>query len=455
MLYENLGVNSENHLTIKGRDTVELAGKYGTPLYVLDTDSVYESCLRYKALMAKYFGPDSFPLYASKAFSCKEIYRIVQRAGIGADVASGGEIYTAVAAGFPMEKAYFHGNNKTEADIRQALDCGVGCFAVDNAEELETLTKELGNRCQESGEKETSPSLFPDSCVLTPVPCTPQRIMLRLSPGIDPHTHKAVVTGSVDSKFGTAIATGQAMELVKRALSCKNLILEGLHCHIGSQILEYSPYPDAARIMIGFIAEIKKETGHTVGVLNLGGGFGVRYTEDDPEFDYEKAIADIAAAVEGACKEHGVEKPAIVLEPGRSIIAPAGVTLYTIGSFKTITGYKSYVSVDGGMPDNPRYALYQSKYSFSVANRADDPREVRATVAGRCCESGDLLQENAPLQRCGKGDILAVLGTGAYNYSMASNYNRIPRPPVLAIEKEGERLIIKRETYEDLIRNDV
>lgn len=431
MLHKNLAISGDNHLTIAGFDTVELAKKYGTPLYVLDTDTVYENCVTYKTLIEKYFGEGSMPLVASKALSCKEIYRIAAKAGIGTDMVSGGEIYTAFSAGFPMERAYFHGNNKTDKDIAFALDCGVGCFVLDNNEEIEALEAEAAKRNVKV------------------------RVMLRVSPGIDPHTFKAVVTGSVDSKFGVAIETGQALETAKKILSCKQLVFEGFHCHIGSQIFDYEPFATAAETMLAFIAEVKKETGYTVSTLNLGGGFGVRYVESDPVFDYEKALSDIADAMDKCYAKYGLPKLKILFEPGRSIVAAAGLTLYTVGSHKTITGYKSYVSVDGGMPDNPRYALYQSKYTCLVANKAGDEKTETVTVAGRCCESGDLIQEEAPLQPCERGDTLAVLVTGAYNYSMASNYNRLPRPAMVGVGKDGDRLIIKRESYEDLVRNDI
>jgi len=431
MLHNNLGINDSGNLTIAGFDTVSLAKKYGTPLYVLDTDYVFNSCIKYKNLIAKYFGEGSKPLLASKALSCMEVYRIANKAGIGIDVVSCGEIYTAKKAGFPMENAYFHGNNKTDADIKMALDNGVGCFVVDNLDELAALQREAASRN------------------------VTVRAMLRVSPGIDPHTHKAVATGSVDSKFGVAIETGQAMDAVKKLLACSNLEFEGLHCHIGSQIFDYKPFAEAAEQMIRFISQIKSETGVTVPALNLGGGFGVKYTDADPDFDYEKVLSDISQSIENTCKALGVERPRVYFEPGRSMVAAAGLTLYTVGSFKTITGYKSYVSIDGGMPDNPRYALYQSKYTCLIANKAGADKNVCATVAGRCCESGDLIQEDVPLQECGRGDILAVLVTGAYNYSMASNYNRLPRPAMVGVGNEGDRIIIKRESFEDIVSNDI
>lgn len=431
MLHPNLGINGDGHLTLAGFDTVALAEKYGTPLYVLDTDYVHNSCIKYKELAKKHFADGSKVLFASKALSCMEIYRIASATDICIDVVSGGEIYTAFKAGFPMERAYFHGNNKTDSDIAFALDCGVGCFVVDNLDEMAALQREAEKRGINVN------------------------VMLRVSPGIDPHTHKAVVTGSVDSKFGIAIETGQALDAVKVLFGCKNLVFEGLHCHIGSQIFEYRPFADAAATLIAFAAQIKRETGVDTPALNLGGGFGVRYVEEDAEFDYEKVISGIAHSVRESCDKFGVKLPAVYIEPGRSIVAAAGLTLYTVGSFKTITGYKSYVSVDGGLPDNPRYALYQSKYTCLIANKAAQPKTVCATVAGRCCESGDLVQEDVMLQPCKRGDKLAVLVTGAYNYSMASNYNRLPRPAMVGVGKDGDRLIVRRESYEDIVKNDI
>ncbi len=431
MIHNNLSINENGNLTIAGYDTVELAKKYGTPLYVLDTDRVYDSCVKYKTLIEKYFGEGSKPLFASKSLSCMEIYRIAAKAGIGIDVVSGGEIFTAHKAGFPLCNAYFHGNNKTDADINFALDCGVGCFVVDNLEEINAL--------QSAAEKR-------DIKV---------NVMLRVSPGIDPHTHKSIVTGSVDSKFGIAIETGQALEAVKALLNCDNLVFEGLHCHIGSQIFEYTPFADAAATLIRFVADIKAQTGVCVTALNLGGGFGVKYTEEDADFDYEAVLSQISDSICKTCNSLNVKRPKVYFEPGRSVVAAAGLTLYTVGSYKTITGYKSYVSIDGGMPDNPRYALYQSKYTCLIANKAGAEKKIVATVAGRCCESGDLIQEDVALQECERGDILAVLVTGAYNYSMASNYNRLPRPAMVGVGKDGDRVIIKRESYEDLVKNDI
>ena len=431
IIHSHFDVNEKGHLTIGGVDTVDIAKEFGTPTYVLDENVIRENCRTYRRAAEEYFGADALPLYASKALCFTGIYKLAAEEGMGVDCVSGGELYTAKKAGFPAEKIYFHGNNKTDRDICDAMDMGVGTFVVDNHEELRAISAEAQKRGMT------------------------QRILLRITPGIDPHTHRAVVTGNVDSKFGNPIVTGQAMEIVKTALETKGVRLVGLHCHIGSQIFDIEPFSDAANIMVRFIAQIKKECGFEVEELNLGGGLGVRYTEYDKEIDYASAIRDIAAIVTGYCKENDIRMPRVILEPGRSLVAAAGLTLYTVGSVKEIPGFRTYVSVDGGMPDNPRYALYQSQYTALIANKADRAKTERVTIAGRCCESGDLLGENMELQSAERGDILAVLVTGAYNYSMASNYNRLPRPPIVMVKDGKTRIVVKRETYEDITANDV
>ena len=431
ILHHHFDTNEKGHLTVGGMDTVELAQKHGTPLYLVDENALRTQCRTYRRAAVESFGEDALPLYASKALCFTEIYRIAAEEGMGIDCVSGGELYTAKKAGFPAQRIYFHGNNKTDKDISDAMDMGVGTFVVDNCDELCAVSAEAVRRG------------------------ITQRILLRITPGIDPHTHKAIVTGNVDSKFGSAIVTGQAMDIVKKAIAADGIELAGLHCHIGSQIFDIEPFADAAKIMTKFISEIKKECGYEIKELNLGGGLGVRYTEYDREIDYDAAVADIAAVVKGLCAESGIKLPRVILEPGRSLVAAAGATLYTIGSVKEIPNFRNYISVDGGMPDNPRYALYQSQYTALIANKATAPRDYRATIAGRCCESGDLLGENMEIQKAERGDILAVLVTGAYNYSMASNYNRIPRPPVVMIKDGKDRVAVKRETYEDLTRNDI
>lgn len=431
MLHDNLSVNEAGHLTLGGVDTVKMAEKYGTPLYLLDEDRVRKNCRTYLDAMKEYFGGASGPLLASKALSFKGIYRIAKEEGMRTDLVSLGEMFTAEAAGFPLSRAYFHGNNKTDKDIATAIEHGVGTFVVDNREELYAIDR----IAREKG-----------IC---------QNILMRLSPGIDPHTQEKISTGKVDSKFGTAIETGQAEALVKEALALKGVHLLGFHCHVGSQIFEETPFTDAADIMLAFMACMRDKYGFTATVLNLGGGFGVRYTEDDPKIDYTANIRLVAEHVKARCKEYAFPMPEVLMEPGRSIVADAGVTLYTVGSVKTITGYKSYVSVDGGMPDNPRYALYGSRYTVELASNMRAPKDLVATVAGRCCESGDLIGEDMTLARPARGDILAVLVTGAYNFSMASNYNRIPRAPLVLLSGGCDRIGVKGESYEDLYRLDI
>ena len=431
ILYPHFDINEKGHLTIGGADSVELAKEFGTPAYIIDENVVRARCREYLGAAAKSFGADALPLYASKALCFTEMYRIAKEEGMGIDCVSSGELYTAKRAGFPAERIYFHGNNKTDFDISFAMDMGVGRIVVDNLDELAAVSAEASKRG------------------------TTQGILLRITPGIDPHTHRAVVTGNVDSKFGSAIATGQALEIVEAAIKAKSIELVGLHCHIGSQIFDIEPFSDAADIMVRFIAEIKEKLGFEVRELNLGGGLGVAYTEDDAQISYADSIEKIGAIVRTFCAEHSIKMPRVILEPGRSLVAAAGATLYTVGSVKEITGFRNYISVDGGMPDNPRYALYQSQYTALIANRASAPRDYVATLAGRCCESGDLLGENMKIQKPTRGDILAVLVTGAYNYSMASNYNRIPRPPVILVRDGIARVAVKRESFEDIVRNDI
>lgn len=422
--------DSTGHLMFAGRDTVELAKKYGTPLYLIDEEYVRAMCRMYVSTMKEAFDSHSMPLFASKALCFKKIYGIIDSENMGADVASAGELFTAVSAGFPPQNIIFHGNNKTDDDIAYAISNHVGCFVCDNREELESIdahARKIGVR---------------------------QRIMIRVTPGIDPHTHAKINTGRVDSKFGAAIETYQAEELTAYALSLKNIDLQGFHCHIGSQIFEFAPFCDAARIMLRFIADIKKNLGYSARYLNLGGGMGVRYTVNDPMIDYRANILKIGEIVKSECSKLGIKPPHIFMEPGRSIVAAAGMTLYKVGAIKVIEGFRNYVSIDGGMADNPRYALYGSPYTVAVANKANDKPNFNCTIAGRCCESGDLIQENVDIPRPVRGDILAVATTGAYNYAMASNYNRLPRPPIVVLSSKKEYIAVERETFADLISKD-
>ncbi len=431
MLHKNLGTNEKGHLTIGDVDTTEIAKEYGTPVYVLDIDHVRAQMRMYYNTLTECFGSTAIPLFASKALSFKHIYRIAAEEKLGIDCVSPGEIYTAYSAGFPMERAYFHGNNKTDADLVFAIEKGVGTIVVDNEDELYSLDR-----------------IAKDKGIM-------QRILLRITPEVDPHTHKAISTGNVDSKFGSPITTGQAQAIVEKAIKCENIDLVGVHAHIGSQIFDTEPFVLGADIMIRFIADINEKCGYLLRELNLGGGFGVKYTEEDGEIDIAANIRAISEDINRICKQRGIIRPKIMFEPGRSIVAAAGLTLYTVGSVKTVPGFRNYVSVDGGMPDNPRYALYGSKYTALIANKANEPADYSCTLAGRCCESGDLIGENMKIQAPVRGDTVAVLVTGAYNYSMASNYNRIPRPPIVAVEGGEHKLVLKRETYEDLVRLDV
>lgn len=431
MLHDNLQINEKNHLTFAGLDTVELSQKYNTPLMLLDVAKIRDKMRIYKNGLEKYFTKESFPCYASKALSIREIYRIAKEENIGIDVVSSGEIFTAKSVDFPLEKAFFHGNNKTDFDIEYAIKQGVGFFVVDNVEEL----LRVDYFSQKFNVK--------------------QNILLRITPGIDPHTNAKITTGQVDSKFGTPIETGQAFDIVSKALELKNVNLKGFHCHVGSQCFDSTAFLDAVEIMLTFIKDLKVMFNYECDVLNLGGGYGVRYVENDPFINIEENLKLVGKKFDETVKNLNIKKPLVVMEPGRSIVADSGLTLYTCGSFKTIEGYKNYVSIDGGMTDNPRFALYNSSYTIYNASNVNGQDKVVATIAGRCCESGDIIQENVEITKPTRGDIIAVAVTGAYNYSMASNYNRITRPPIVAIENKNDKIIVKRESFEDLIKNEL
>ena len=432
ILYENFKINSKGHLEIGGCDAHDLAETYGTPLYVMDENRLRQNCRAYKNAVKKYFGEDGGDIaFASKALSFLGIYRIIDEERLSTDIVSPGELETVKAAGFPLSKAYFHGNNKTDFDIELGLQNNIGIFVADNTEEIEALDR----LCAKYGKK--------------------QKMLLRLSPGVDPHTHPKIQTGGIDSKFGIAIGTGQALEAAGYALGCKNIELAGIHCHIGSQIFDIEYYLKAASAMLGFAKELKGTYGHKTEILNLGGGFGVKYIDSQSSLDIDAGVGKIAQTIKARCGELKIDIPKIVFEPGRSIVADAGATLYTVGSNKNITGYKRYVSVDGSMADNPRFALYEAPYTVIAANRADEKCTITAAIVGRCCESGDFLQENVNLPDVRRGDTLAFLVTGAYNYSMASNYNRLPKPAMVFVKEGKSTVAVKRETYENLMKNEV
>lgn len=432
MLCENITVKG-NRLCFAGADTVEMAEKYGTPLFLMDENRIREKCRTYINAMKNHFGEDSFPLFASKALCFKRIYEIMKGENMGIDLVSPGEIYTAARAGFGMEKSFFHGNNKTDEDIAYAMENGVGYFVADSIYELAAVDRIAA----EKGIK--------------------QKMILRLTPGIDPHTYAAVATGKVDSKFGVAIETGQAELFLKEALAFTNLDIKGYHCHVGSQVFDEDGdvYLEASTIMLHFAKKMEELYGFKAEILNMGGGFGVRYTENDPYLDIEKAIEGLSKHIKATVAELSMTMPKIIMEPGRSIVADAGMTLYSVGTLKEITGYKNYVSIDGGMTDNPRYALYGSRYTLLLANRMDEKCDFLCDVVGRCCESGDIIQPEVMLPKPVRGDIVAVCTTGAYNFSMASNYNRIPRPAVVMLSDGKDYLAVRRETFADLAERDV
>ncbi|MEE1011373.1 MAG: diaminopimelate decarboxylase [Acutalibacteraceae bacterium] len=424
-------INGNGNLAIGGADTVQITKEYGTPVYVFDENEIRKNLRAFKNSMDEYYGGNGLAVYASKAFCCKEMCRICMQEGTGIDVVSGGELYTALSVGFPAEKIVFHGNNKTYDELYAAVTNGVGRIVVDNITELETLSKIAAELSKTAG------------------------IMFRIKPGIDAHTHDFIKTGQIDSKFGFALETGEAMDAVKKAITMPNIKLRGLHCHIGSQIFDIDPFELAAEVMLNLYKQIKDETGYEFDELNLGGGFGIKYLESEQPKPYADYMKNVSGVVKANCEKLGLKMPFVLIEPGRSVVGAAGITLYTVGAVKEIPDIRTFVSVDGGMTDNPRYALYKADYEIVCANKATEERSEIVTVAGKCCESGDLIQENTKLQKVEAGDILAVLSTGAYNYSMSSNYNRIPRPPVVMVKDGETRVVVKRETYEKITENDI
>ena len=428
---ENLAVNEKGHLTIGNIDTIDLAHEYKTPLYVMDEELIRKNIRRFKSSIDVHYSGNGLVCYAAKAFMCKEICRIMADEGAGLDVVSGGELFTAMSVNFPAEKLIFHGNNKTYEELTLALNYGVGRIVVDNIDELNRLNKLAGNLGKRIN------------------------IMFRIKPGIDAHTHDFVRTGQIDSKFGLAYETGEAFNVIKHSLEMENLTLVGLHCHIGSQIFDTDPFELAAQVMLDLCAQVKKELAFDIKELNLGGGFGIKYLPNHNTQPYETYMERVAKTVKVTCEKHGIATPFILIEPGRSIVGPTGITLYTVGSIKNIPNVRTYVSVDGGMSDNPRYALYKSEYDVLVANHANEPKDSVITLAGSRCESGDLIGEGMKIQTPTEGDIVAVLATGAYNYSMASNYNRVPRPAVVMVSGGKSRIVVNRESYEDVCRNDM
>lgn len=419
-----------NDLVIGGIKASDLAKAYGTPLYVMDEQLLLDKCRGYiRGFKVK--ENNNRVAFAGKAFLTLEMCKLINEEGLYLDVVSGGELYTAYKANFPMEKIYFHGNNKTLEEIEFGIKLGVGRFIVDNIEEIIKI-----NEIAESYDKK-------------------QDIYLRLTPGIEAHTHDYIKTGQIDSKFGFAPVGNIIMDAVKKSLELDNINLVGLHCHIGSQIFETEPFKDAAEVMLNYIYDIKQETGHYIDELDLGGGFGIYYSEGDKPKKIEEYCNVILDSVEKKCEALGIKKPILIIEPGRSVVANAGITLYTVGTIKDIPGVRKYLSVDGGMTDNIRPALYGAKYEALIANKASEPMTDKVTIAGKCCESGDILIQDIQIQKAKSGDILAILSTGAYGFSMASGYNKITRPAVVFVRNGEARLVVKRQSYEDLIKEEV
>jgi len=423
-------VDSRGHLHIGGCDCVELAKKFGTPLYVFDEATLRSKCQEFKAEFTKRYS-NTLIIYASKAFLNRALAIIFKEEGLGLDVVSGGELSTAQSVDFPREKVYFHGNNKTADELKLALDWEIGRIVVDNFDEMEllnSLAREMGVR---------------------------QSILLRLTPGVDPHTHRHTTTGILDSKFGFPLATGQAETAVAKAMSAPNLNLVGLHFHLGSPIPDTSSYQIAISLVLNFAREMKTKHDFHLAEFSPGGGLAVKYTvgSQTPSItDYAEAIT---TKVTSLATELDLTCPKLIIEPGRAIVAQAGVALYTVGSIKEIPGVRKYICVDGGMGDNIRPALYEARYEVLVANKVSDDESTKITIAGKYCESGDILARDVSLAPVSVGDIIAIPVSGAYSIPMSSNYNMVPRPAIVMVKDGKARLIRKRESYKDLIKLDL
>lgn len=420
----------ENTLVIGGVKTTKLVEEFGTPLYVMDEQLLRDNCKEYITSF-KCEERGNRVAYAGKAFLTLAMCKLIEEEGLCLDVVSGGELYTAYKANFPLDRVLFHGNNKTLEEIEMGVQLGVGTFVVDNLFEIEQLNQMAKNYGRS------------------------QNIYLRITPGIEAHTHEYIKTGQIDSKFGFAPVGDNIINAIKRAIKLENVNLCGLHCHIGSQIFELTPYEDAAEIMLNLIKRIQDETGYLIGELDLGGGFGIYYSKEDKPRETNEYCDAILNKVDLVCKEINLEVPTLVIEPGRSIAGNAGTTLYTIGSIKNIPSIRKYVSVDGGMTDNIRPALYKARYECIVANRVIYDSKEKVTISGKCCESGDILLNAIKIPSVLSGDLLAMMSTGAYGYSMSNNYNKIPKPAVVMVKDGEARVICKRESYEDIIKNEV
>jgi len=423
-------VNEQGNLEIGGCDVTQLAATYGTPLYVYDEELIRSKCRAY----IDAFRQSGFAFqvaYASKAFCTMAMCKLAEEEGMSLDVVSGGELFTALQAGFPAERIHFHGNNKSIEEIHMALDAKIGCFVVDNFYELVTLD----GIAQERNEKVA--------------------VLLRVTPGVEAHTHEYISTGQVDSKFGFDVQNGQALEAIKYAHESKHLHLLGVHSHIGSQIFEAEGFIVAIKRLIELLEAAKEQYGFISEVLNVGGGFGIRYVESDSPLTPATYIKAITDTVREEMARRQLPLPELWIEPGRSVVGDAGTTLYSIGSYKHIPNVRKYVAVDGGMTDNLRPALYQAVYEAAIANKMNAPATEQVSIAGKCCESGDMLIWDVMLPEAEAGDILAVTSTGAYGYSMSNNYNRIARPAVVFVKDGEAELVVKRETFQDVVSHDL
>ncbi|MDR1391892.1 MAG: diaminopimelate decarboxylase [Clostridiales bacterium] len=426
-----LNYDDFGNLEIDSIKVSDISQKFETPLYIMSEKKIRENCRKYIKASKKFFGNKFQILYASKAFSCKHMYKIINEENLGTDVVSEGELFTALSSDFPTEKIYFHGNNKSYNELKMAVEKNVGKIIVDNIREL-TLLNEISKEMKKI-----------------------TNILIRIKPGVEAHTHEFIKTGVIDSKFGNDINSKECEEIIKNTRNMQNIKLIGLHCHIGSQIFSHEPFELACEIMLKFIAKIKKEYNIKINELNLGGGFGVKYIKNDLNIQYENFIEKISNKIFEVCEKFNVEHPKILLEPGRSIVANSGITVYTVGSIKNIPNVRKYVLVDGGMNDNPRYIMYGAKYEIIPVKTSFKKTQEKVTVAGKCCESGDIISKNILIEPVKINDQIAVLCTGAYNFSMASNYNRIPRLPVVMVSNGQLKLIVKRETLEDITKNDL
>ncbi|WP_342509776.1 diaminopimelate decarboxylase [Sporosarcina sp. FSL K6-2383] len=429
-LYGTQSVNQQDHLTIGGVDTIDLAHTYGTPLVVYDTALFRERALAFKETF-KNVGIRAQVAYASKAFSSIAIYEVAKQEGLSLDVVSGGELFTAIAADFPREKIHFHGNNKSYTELQYAFDEKIGCIVIDNFSEI-ALVKEIAESRREH-----------------------MNVLIRVTPGVEAHTHDYITTGQEDSKFGFDLKNGQADEAFLHLHDHPYIQLLGMHCHIGSQIFETDAFRFAAEVLMDKMIAWRDEHNFICTVLNLGGGFGIRYTEEDTPLVPSAYIEEMATIVLSMTRSHSYPVPEIWIEPGRSLVGDAGTSLYTAGSTKEVPGIRTYIAVDGGMSDNIRPALYGAKYTAASANRMSIAHDKKVTIAGKCCESGDKLIEEAYLADPSEGDVIAIFCTGAYGYSMASNYNRLPKPAIVFCENGEHQLVVRRETYEDVVRLDI